>query len=122
MWYNDSDYLPPGCTPDDVDAALGAFYSDVADDRDDRLDVPGEHGLCVPCAAEGYAVPAMVGRSSCVECVECFPPECAPCRGYGTLDGRPEGALVNGAWRYRGAPPCPHCAGTGNATVAATAP
>lgn len=112
MWYNDSDYLPPGCSPDDVDAAIGAFYADEHDERDERLAAPTKYGLCVPCAREGYAIPALGGLDHCEECV----PACPPCRGYGTLDGRPEGTLLaGGTWAYRGAPLCPHCDGTGTA-------
>jgi hypothetical protein len=102
------DDLPPGC---DL-AELDALYGDERDERDERLSAPGEHGLCVPCAAEGYAVPALPDSEVCEECRH--GPVCEACGGYGTFDGLPEGRFVNGAWAWRGAPPCLRCCGTGS--------
>jgi hypothetical protein len=96
----------PISPPDDDDT--------LTDDEvtNERLERPGDFGLCHGCAREGIEEPAQEGHDLCEECE--FGAPCVACRGFGSADGRPFStstymALVEQAERGL----CPRCSGTG---------
>jgi hypothetical protein len=77
----------------------------------ERLEHPGDFGLCHGCAREGIEEPAQEGHDLCEECE--FGAPCVACKGLGTANGKPMPWGTFASLVAAETALCPRCGGTG---------